>query len=166
MQAPCRRRPASDEVYAGQSRQSSCLSHVANGERAEAQGLHNPPLAGQHVSDALGHRRLKCRIPRVSVQPRFVPAPTVAAPKSIASRARSGLLTLTFAIRQLPNPRNWATADGSNDVSGRPGEAPGYAGTDFIIARDGRIAALYSFRQATLSCRRYRDAAASPIDRS
>jgi hypothetical protein len=30
-------------------------------------------------------------------------------------------------------------------VSGRPGEAPAYAGTDFIIARGGRIAALYLF---------------------
>jgi hypothetical protein len=30
-------------------------------------------------------------------------------------------------------------------VSGRPGEAPAYAGTDFIIARDGRIAAIYLF---------------------
>ena len=30
-------------------------------------------------------------------------------------------------------------------VSGVPGEAPAYAGTDFIIARDGRIAALYLF---------------------
>ena len=30
-------------------------------------------------------------------------------------------------------------------VSGRPGESPAYAGTDFIIARDGRIAALYLF---------------------
>ena len=30
-------------------------------------------------------------------------------------------------------------------VSARPGEAPAYAGTDFIIARDGRIAALYLF---------------------
>ena len=30
-------------------------------------------------------------------------------------------------------------------VSGRPGEAPTYAGTDFVIARDGRIAALYLF---------------------
>ena len=27
----------------------------------------------------------------------------------------------------------------------RPGEAPAYAGTDFIIARDGRIAAVYLF---------------------
>ncbi|HEV2245221.1 MAG TPA: nuclear transport factor 2 family protein [Terriglobia bacterium] len=30
-------------------------------------------------------------------------------------------------------------------VSGRPDEAPAYAGTDFIISRDGRIAALYLF---------------------
>src|SRR5579863_9178554 len=30
-------------------------------------------------------------------------------------------------------------------VSGCPGEAPAYAGTDFIIARDGRIAAVYLF---------------------
>ena len=30
-------------------------------------------------------------------------------------------------------------------VSGRSGHAPSYAGTDFIIARDGRIAALYRF---------------------
>jgi hypothetical protein len=29
-------------------------------------------------------------------------------------------------------------------VSGRPGEVPAYAGTDFIIARDGRIAAVYA----------------------
>ena len=28
-------------------------------------------------------------------------------------------------------------------VSGRPGEAPAYAGTDFIIVRDGQIAAVY-----------------------
>jgi len=30
-------------------------------------------------------------------------------------------------------------------VSGSPGEAPAYAGTDFIIERDGRIAAIYLF---------------------
>ena len=30
-------------------------------------------------------------------------------------------------------------------VSGRPGEAAAYAGTDFIIAREGRIAAIYLF---------------------
>jgi len=30
-------------------------------------------------------------------------------------------------------------------ISGLPGEVPAYSGTDFIIARDGRIAALYFF---------------------
>ena len=41
-------------------------------------------------------------------------ASTVAATRSIASRARSGLLTLTFDISQLPSPRKWAMAGGSN----------------------------------------------------
>jgi SnoaL-like domain len=30
-------------------------------------------------------------------------------------------------------------------VSGTPGKAPAYAGTDFVIARNGRIAAVYLF---------------------
>jgi hypothetical protein len=30
-------------------------------------------------------------------------------------------------------------------VSGSPGEPPAYAGTDFIVARDGKIAAIYLF---------------------
>lgn len=33
-------------------------------------------------------------------------------------------------------------------ISGRPSEAPGYAGTDFIIAEGGRIAAIYLFFDA------------------
>ena len=36
-------------------------------------------------------------------------------------------------------------------VSGRPGETPAYAGTDFIIAREGRIAALYLFFDALVA---------------
>jgi hypothetical protein len=30
-------------------------------------------------------------------------------------------------------------------ISGRPGEIPAYSGTDFIVARGGRIAAVYLF---------------------
>src|SRR6266849_4250090 len=41
-------------------------------------------------------------------------ASTMAATRSIASQARSRLLTLTFDISQLPGPRNWAMAGGSN----------------------------------------------------
>ena len=43
-------------------------------------------------------------------------ASTVAATRSIASRARSRLLTLTFDISRLPGPRNWAMAGGSNGL--------------------------------------------------
>src|SRR6201998_1154568 len=41
-------------------------------------------------------------------------ASTVAATVAIASPARSRLLILTFDIDQLPSPRNWAMAGGSN----------------------------------------------------
>src|SRR5258708_5445711 len=45
---------------------------------------------------------------------------TVAATRSIASRARSRRLTLTFDISQLPSPRNWAMAGGSNGYRAAP----------------------------------------------
>jgi hypothetical protein len=50
-------------------------------------------------------------------------------------------------FRYQPTAEPEETGDGGRVpwVAGRPGEAPAYAGTDFIIARDGRIAALYLF---------------------
>src|SRR5205085_10409520 len=42
-------------------------------------------------------------------------------------------------------PEELGNAGRAQWVSGRPGEAPEYAGTDFIVARDGRIAAVYLF---------------------
>src|ERR1700720_1416305 len=47
-----------------------------------------------------------------SMTPKRVP--TVAATRSIVSRAPSRLLTLTFNISRLQNRRNWAMAAGSN----------------------------------------------------
>ena len=50
-------------------------------------------------------------------------------------------------FRYQPIAKPEETGDGGRVqwVSGRPGEAPAYAGTDFIVSRDGRIAALYLF---------------------
>ena len=62
----------------------------------------------------------------------------------IESRGRSGRPIRTSNTRPRPNRRSCITPVASMG-SGRPGEAPAYAGTDFIIARDGRIAALYLF---------------------
>src|SRR5260370_13897565 len=67
----------------------------------------------------------------------------VAVTKSTASRARSKLLTLNSDISQLPSLRKWGNGGLVRWGSGRPGEAPAYAGTDFIIAQGGRIAAVH-----------------------
>src|SRR5690348_6573739 len=50
-----------------------------------------------------------------------------------------------FRYQPIAGPEELGNGGRIQWVSGRPGEAPAYAGTDFIIARDGRIAALYLF---------------------
>jgi SnoaL-like domain len=50
-----------------------------------------------------------------------------------------------FLYQPIAEPEEVGDGGRIRWVSGRPGEAPAYAGTDFIIARDGRIAALYLF---------------------
>ncbi len=50
-----------------------------------------------------------------------------------------------FGYQPIAGPEELGNGGRIQWVSGRPGEAPGYAGTDFIIARDGRIAAVYLF---------------------
>ena len=50
-----------------------------------------------------------------------------------------------FRYQPIAEPEELGNGGRLQWVSGRPGEAPAYAGTDFIIAQDGRIAALYLF---------------------
>jgi len=50
-----------------------------------------------------------------------------------------------FQYQPIAEPEELGDSGRVKWVSGRPGEAPAYAGTDFIIARGGRIAALYLF---------------------
>jgi hypothetical protein len=50
-----------------------------------------------------------------------------------------------FRYQPIAEPEELGNAGRILWVSGRPGEAPAYAGTDFIIVRDGRIAAVYLF---------------------
>jgi hypothetical protein len=54
-----------------------------------------------------------------------------------------------FRYQPIAEPEELGNGGRVKWVSGRPGDPPAYAGTDFIIAWDGRIAALLSlFRQA------------------
>jgi hypothetical protein len=50
-----------------------------------------------------------------------------------------------FRYQPIAKPEECGNGGRVPWVSGRPGEAPSYAGTDFIIARDGRIVAVYLF---------------------
>ena len=50
-----------------------------------------------------------------------------------------------FRYKPLGPPEELGDGGRVRWVSGRPGEAPEYAGTDFIVARKGRIAAVYLF---------------------
>jgi SnoaL-like domain len=50
-----------------------------------------------------------------------------------------------FQYQVIAEPEEMGNVGRAQWVSGRPGEIPAYAGTDFIIARDGRIAAIYLF---------------------
>lgn len=50
-----------------------------------------------------------------------------------------------FRYRPLAAPEVSGDGGRVSWVSGLPGQAPAYAGTDFILVRDGKIAALYLF---------------------
>jgi ketosteroid isomerase-like protein len=60
----------------------------------------------------------------------------------------AGVLKAThpdFRYQPLSPPEELGDAGRVRWVSGTPGKPPAYAGTDFIVARDGRIASLYLF---------------------
>jgi hypothetical protein len=60
----------------------------------------------------------------------------------------AGVLRAThpeFTYQLIAEPEELGNGGRVPWVSGRPGNAPAYAGTDFIIARDGQIAAIYLF---------------------
>ena len=50
-----------------------------------------------------------------------------------------------FRYRPITEPEVLGNSARVKWVSGRPGEPPAYAGTDFVIAKDGRLAAVYYF---------------------
>jgi len=75
-------------------------------------------------------------------------------PTSGAHRGRDEVDRVAGAIRAthpdfqylpIAEPEELGNGGRLKWVAGRPGEAPVYAGTDFIIVKDGRIAALYLF---------------------
>src|SRR4029077_14393240 len=50
-----------------------------------------------------------------------------------------------FKYQPLSPPEELSEAGRVRWVSGTPGKPPAYAGTDFVVARNGRIASIYMF---------------------
>ena len=50
-----------------------------------------------------------------------------------------------FQYQPISEPEELGNGGRVKWVAGRPGQPPSYAGTDFLITRDGRIDALYLF---------------------
>ena len=73
---------------------------------------------------------------------------TRSSPKIGCSTSPAGTLRAMhpdFRYQPIAEPEELGDAGRVKWVEGRPNEAPAVAGTDFIIARDGRIAAIYLF---------------------
>ena len=75
--------------------------------------LHNVSVK---TTPRVGARLSTKSIPKMACFTTPPRARTVAVTKSIASLARSGLLTLTFDISQLPSLRNQAIAGGCDGI--------------------------------------------------
>ncbi len=86
--------------------------------------------------------------PCVGAQPSTRSSPKKACSKTPKAAPIAGAIKAThpdFRYQPIAEPEELGNAGRVRWVAGRPGEALAYAGTDFIIARDGRIAAVYLF---------------------
>ena len=78
------------------------------------------------------------------VEPEAQPSPAGITP-SMAQFLEIKATHPDFRYQPIAAPEELGNGGRIQWVSGRPGETPEYAGTDFILVRDGRIAALYLF---------------------
>jgi hypothetical protein len=106
----------------------------------------------RNLRDVFGENNLERR--RAAIEEIFTEDGVFYDPTSGAHRGRDEIDRIAGAIRAthpdfryqpIAEPEELGNGGRVRWVSGRPGEAPAYAGTDFIVARDGRIAALYLF---------------------
>jgi hypothetical protein len=106
----------------------------------------------RNLSDVFGENDPVCR--RAAIDEIFHEDAVLYDPKGGIFRGRdeidriAGELTAThldFRYQPIAKPEETGNSGRVRWVEGRPGEAPAYAGTDFIVARNGRIASVYLF---------------------
>ena len=128
------------------------LAGAPDGERRQAMSHSISTLLIRNLRDVFGENDPVRR--RAAIDEIWTEECVFYDPKSGVHRGRdeidrvAGAIKAThpdFQYQPIAEPEELGNGGRVQWVSGRPGEAPAYAGTDFIIVRDGRIAALYLF---------------------
>ena len=109
-------------------------------------------LLNRNLQDVFGENdpaRRRATIDEIFTEDAVFYDPTSGAHRGRAAIDRvAGAIKAThpdFRYQPIAGPEELHNGGRIQWVSGRPGEAPAYAGTDFVIARGGRIAAVYLF---------------------
>jgi hypothetical protein len=139
-------------IAASQAVQQKDLKAALDAKRRQAMSYSISTLLTRNLHDVFGENDPKRR--RAAVDEIFAEDCVFYEPGGGSYRGRdeidrvAGALRAThpdFRYQPIARPEEVGNAGRVQWVEGRPGEAPAHAGTDFIIARDGRIATVYLF---------------------
>jgi hypothetical protein len=128
------------------------LNGAVDGERRQAMSYSISTLLTRNLHDVFGENDPKRR--RAAIDEIFAEDCVFYEPGGGVYRGRDEIDRVAGAIRAthpdfryqpIAGPEEVGNGGRVQWVEGRPGQAPAHAGTDFIIARDGRIAAVYLF---------------------
>src|SRR5438874_2658779 len=138
--------------------QTSCTADISDpgstldAERRRAMSYSISTLLTRNLHDVFGENDPKRR--RAAIDEIFTEDCVFYEPGGGVYRGRdeidrvAGALRAThpdFRYQPIARPEEVGNGGRVQWVEGRPGEAPAHAGTDFIIARDGRIATVHLF---------------------
>jgi hypothetical protein len=128
------------------------LAGALDGERRQAMSYRISTLLTRNLHDVFGENDRKRR--RAAIDEIFAEDCVFYEPGGGVYRGRDEIDRVAGAIRAthpdfryqpIAGPEEVGNSGRVQWVEGRPGETPAHAGTDFIIARDGRIATVYLF---------------------
>jgi len=140
------------EITANQAVRQKDLKGALHGERRQAMSYGISALLTRNLHDVFGENDPRRR--RAAIDEIFTEDCVFYEPGGGVYRGRdeidrvAGALRAThpdFRYQPIAEPEEVGNSGRVQWVEGRPGEAPAHAGTDFIIARDGRIATVYLF---------------------
>jgi hypothetical protein len=123
-----------------------------DGQRKQAMAYNTSTLLTRNLQEVFGENDPARR--RAAIDEIYSENGVFYDPTSGAHRGRDEIDRVAGAIRAthpdfryqpIAEPEELGNCGRVRWVSGPPDGAPAYAGTDFIIVRDGRIAALYLF---------------------